>query len=118
MSFVNKPGKTTTSRKMIIRQQVSDLFSFGKLVTTLTKAKETQRHAERLLTIAKANNLPCIRRICAFVLPTKNDDVQKLLKKILEYGQKYKDRKGGYTRVLKLDQRLGDNTQEAIIAFV
>jgi large subunit ribosomal protein L17 len=103
---------------MVIRQQMSDLISYGKLVTTKTKAKETQRHIERLITAAKEKSMVNTVKFDSLLLDTKNDTKEKLITKLYSLGQKYKDRKGGYTRVLKLDTRPGDRTQEAIIAFV
>ena len=46
MSFINKKGKTSSWRKMVIRQQVSDVIAYGQIITTLTKAKETQKTEE------------------------------------------------------------------------
>ncbi|MDR2847188.1 MAG: 50S ribosomal protein L17 [Mycoplasmataceae bacterium] len=118
MSFVNKKGKTTSTRLMTIRQQVSDVFCYGRIVTTVTKAKETQRHVDRVITLAKKGTLDAIRRINAKILPTKNFDTQALTKKILEIGKQYEKRNGGYTRVLKLGTRRGDRTEEAILELV
>ncbi|MDR2568060.1 MAG: 50S ribosomal protein L17 [Mycoplasmataceae bacterium] len=118
MSYVNKKGKTTASRLMIIRQQVSDVISYGKIITTKTKAKETQKHVEKLITLAKLGTLEAKRRIMSVILDTKTAERQKLLEKLLGIAKKYKDRQGGYTRVLNLGTRLGDNTEEAIIQFV
>lgn len=118
MSFVQKPGKTSASRNMIIRQQVSDVFSYGRITTTLIKAKESQRHVDRLITLGKEPNLANIRKINSIILKTKNDDKQSLTKKIIECAKKYEKRQGGYTRVLKVGTRTGDNTMEAILELV
>jgi large subunit ribosomal protein L17 len=103
---------------MVIRHQVSDIFSYGKIVTTFTKAKETQKHVDRIVTLAKSGSLAAIRAIDAIILPTKKDTKQTLTKKILEIGKKYNKRQGGYTRVLRLQTRKGDRTTEAIIELV
>jgi large subunit ribosomal protein L17 len=103
---------------MVIRQQVSDLISYGKIITTVTKAKESQRHIERLITAAKEKNLVNTCKFNSFLLNTKNDTVDVLVEKLYKLGEKYTSRKGGYTRVLKMNTRPGDRTQEAVIAFV
>jgi large subunit ribosomal protein L17 len=103
---------------MVIRQQVSDFVSFGKIQTTVTKAKETQRHVERLITSAKTKTLPTTRKMASIFLNTKFDTVDKLIEKAYELGKKYASRKGGYTRVLKLGTRPGDRTEEAILELV
>jgi large subunit ribosomal protein L17 len=103
---------------MVIRQQISDVISYGKIVTTLTKAKETKRHIDRIITLAKKGDLDAKRRILAIILDTKDNDQQALLAKLLKYAQKNAERKGGYTRVLKLGTRKGDRTEEAILELV
>lgn len=119
MSYINKTGKTTSWRLMVIRQQVSDVISYGRIITTITKAKETKRHVDKIITLAKKNTLASRRQAAKILLNTtlyKKDD---LLKKLFnEVAKKYDSKNGGYTRVLKLGKRLGDNTEEAIIELV
>lgn len=118
MSFVNKKGKTSAWRQMVIRQQVSDVFAYGEITTTITKAKETQKHVDKVITLAKKNTLAANRAIRAIILNTKDQSVDELMKTIASYAKKYEKRNGGYTRVLKLGQRRGDNTEEAILSLV
>lgn len=119
MSYINKKGKTTAWRQMVIRQQVSDVIAYGEIITTLTKAKETRKHVDRIITLAKKNTLASRRQAAAILLDTKNLSGDELLKKLFnDLGKKYKDRNGGYTRVLKLGKRQGDNTEKAIISLV
>lgn len=119
MSFINKPGKTRSWRKMVSRQQVSDVLAYGEIITTVTKAKETQRHVDRIITLAKKNTLASRRQAASIILSTSKLNDKELLTKLFdEIGPKYKDRKGGYTRVLKLGTRPGDNTERAIIQLV
>jgi large subunit ribosomal protein L17 len=103
---------------MVIRQQVSDFVSFGKIQTTITKAKETQRHVERLITSAKSKDLSTTKKLASLFLNTKFDDVDKLISKAYDLGKKYASRNGGYTRVIKLGTRVGDRTEEAILELV
>lgn len=118
MSFINKPGKTRSWRKMVTRQQVSDVIAYNQISTTLTKAKETQRHVERLVTIAKKNNLAAIRKAESILLDTTNLSKSELIKKLFDkIAPLYKDVNGGYTRVLKTGPRTGDNTETAILQF-
>lgn len=119
MSFQNKEGKTSAWRKMVIRQQVSDVLSYGRITTTLTKAKETRRHVEKVITLAKKNTLASRRKAASILLGTQKFSADELLKKLFnEIGPKYKNRKGGYTRIYKLGNRPGDNTEEAILELV
>lgn len=118
MSFINKKGKTSAWRQMVIRQQVSDVFAYGKITTTITKAKETQRRVDKVITLAKKNTLASNRQIRSIILATKDKSVDELIKTINDYAKKYANRNGGYTRVLKLGTRPGDNTEEAILALV
>jgi large subunit ribosomal protein L17 len=103
---------------MVIRQQVSDIIAYNKIQTTFTKAKETQRHVERLITLAKTNTLATKRRILSIIKDTKNADRQALLKKLDALAKKYAKRHGGYTRVLRIGKRNGDNTEIAVIELV
>ena len=119
MSFINKKGKTRSWRKMVTRQQVTDVIAYGQIITTLTKAKESQRHVDRIITLAKKNTLASRRQAAAILLDNKKFTKDELLKKLFnEVGSKYKDRNGGYTRVLKLGTRIGDNTEQAILQLV
>ena len=119
MSYINKKGKTTAWRQMVIRQQVSDVIAYGEIITTLTKAKETRKHVDRIITLSKKNTLASRRQAAAILLDTKNLSSDELLKKLFnDLGKKYKDRNGGYTRVLNLGKRQGDNTEKAIISLV
>lgn len=119
MSFINKPGKTRAWRKMMTRQQVTDVIAYGKIITTHPKAKETQRHVDHIITLAKKNTLAARRAAAAILLDNQKYSKDELLKKLFDsLGPKYLERNGGYTRVLKLGQRRGDNAEEAIIELV
>jgi large subunit ribosomal protein L17 len=103
---------------MVIRQQVSDMIAYGKIQTTFVKAKETQKHIDRIITLAKKNTLDSKRRILAIIKDTKDADRAELMKKLETLVNKYASRKGGYSRVLRLGKRPGDNTEEAILELV
>ena len=113
MFGTRKLGKTSTQRKALLRQQVTDLLRNGKMETTFCRAKEVQPVAEKMITLGKKGNLAAYRRAMAYV--TKEDVVQKLFKEI---APKYADRNGGYTRVLKMGPRRGDAAEVAILQLV
>ena len=95
------------------RNLVSSLFLHGRVVTTEAKAKEYRGMAEKLITLAKEKNLHRVRR-AAQVLGNK-DAVRVLFDEI---GPSMKDRPGGYTRIIKLGPRRGDNAEMALIELV
>ena len=118
MSFINKPGKTTAWRRMVIRQQVSDVIAYGKIETTITKAKETQKHVDKLITLAKKPTLANQRKIRSILLPVRTMGVEAIMTKLSTLAKKYEKRNGGYTRVLRVSERQGDQTQVAILQLV
>jgi len=118
MSFINKKGKTSSWRRMVIRQQVSDVIAYGQIQTTITKAKETQKHVDAIITLAKDNTLASDRKMRSIFLKTSTMDVDQLVKKAHTIAKKYENRKGGYTRVVRIDERDGDNTTVAVLQLV
>ena len=113
MFGTRKLGKTSTQRKALLRQQVTDLLENGKMETTFYRAKEVQPVVEKMITLGKKGNLAAYRKAMSFV--TKEDVVQKLFKEI---GPKYADRNGGYTRVTRTGARRGDAAEMAVIELV
>ena len=113
MFGTRKLGKTSTQRKALLRQQVTDLLENGKMETTFYRAKEVQPVVEKMITLGKKGNLAARRRALAFV--TKEDVVTKLFKEI---APKYADRNGGYTRVTRTGARRGDAAEMAVIELV
>lgn len=117
-----KAGYTSDKRKNMLRNVVSQLIITGSVKVTLTTAKRAQQEAERLVTYAKKGDLASRRLAAAFVREQGFIDPKtgkNALQKLFDvYGPKYKERNGGYTRVLKLENRRGDNAPMAILAFV
>ena len=113
MFGTRKLGKTSTQRKALLRQQVTDLLRNGKMETTFCRAKEVQPVVEKMITLAKKGGLANYRRALAFI--TKEDVAKKLFDEI---GAKYADRNGGYTRVTRTGARRGDAAEMAIIELV
>lgn len=109
-----KFNRDNSGRKALFRGLAKNLFLSGKIKTTLPKAKDLRSVVEKLITKAKVDNLANRRLIIAKLGNNCNDVVQK----VFELGLKYKDRPGGYTRVLKAGFRYGDAAPMGIIEFV
>ncbi len=113
MAKQRKLGRRSDHRSSMIRNMVASLFNEEKITTTVTRAKEVRREAEKLITLAKRNDLSGNRAISAYLY-----DKKAAIKLIEEIGPKYQDRKGGYTRILKLGPRRGDGSEMAILELV
>jgi large subunit ribosomal protein L17 len=98
-----KLGRVSGHRRALYRNLVTDLLKHEKIVTTEPKAKEVRGLAERMITLGKKSGLPAYRQALAFVTDKKVTD-----KIFAELGPRYKERPGGYTRIIKLAPRLGD----------
>ena len=108
-----KLGRATSHRKAMLRAMVTYLLENGKIETTVTRAKEVGAMAEKMITIAKTNDLASKRQVFAFV--TKEAVSKKLFDEI---APKYAERNGGYTRVIKTGPRRGDAAPMAIVELV
>ena len=114
MSLKNrKLGRTSDQRKAMLRAMVTYLLENGQIKTTVTRAKEVAPVAEKMITLAKTNNLASYRSALGYI--TKEDVANKLFKEI---APKYADRNGGYTRIVKIGPRRGDAAEMAIIQLV
>ncbi|RKX63854.1 MAG: 50S ribosomal protein L17 [Thermodesulfobacteriota bacterium] len=108
-----KLGRDVEHHKAILRNMVTDLFKYGKITTTLAKAKELRRVADKMITLAKRGDLTSRRRALAFI--RDKNIVRKLFSELRE---KYLNRAGGYTRVIKIGPRRGDASMMAIVELV
>ena len=113
MATLRKLGRPTDHRKAMLRNLVTSLLRSERIQTTVTRAKETQRMAERMITLAKRGDLNARRQVLAYVYD--EDVVTKLFDEI---GPRYAERNGGYTRVLKIGPRRGDAAEIAILELV
>jgi len=95
------------------RNLVTDLLRYGKIVTTEAKAKEVRGMAEKVITLGKNGGLPARRRALSFV-----NDKKVVAKLFNELGPRYTARPGGYTRIVKLQPRLGDGAPMARLELV
>jgi len=106
-------GRTTSHRMAMFRNMVTSLFEHERIVTTVEKAKELRPIAEKMITLGKRGDLHARRQALSFI--RSKDVVDKLFTEIKD---KFADRKGGYTRILKTGTRKGDAASMAIIEFV
>ena len=108
-----KLGRTSDQRKAMLRAMVTYLLENGQIKTTVTRAKEVAPITEKMITLAKKNDLAAYRQALGFI--TKEDVAKKLFDQI---GPKYATRDGGYTRVVRIGPRRGDAAEMAIIQLV
>ena len=113
MPGTRKLGRTTAHRKAMLRGMVTYLLENGSVETTLTRAKEVQPLAEKMITLGKKNTLASRRQALAFI--TKESVVKKLFDTI---APEYAERNGGYTQIFKIGPRRGDAAEMAIIRLV
>ncbi len=97
----------------MLRNLVTDLFRDGRIQTTDDRAKEARREAEKMITLAKRGGLHAKRQAMAYMFD--EDVVTKLFDEI---APRYEDRNGGYTRILKLGPRQGDNAETVFLELV
>ncbi len=108
-----KLNRTASHRRALFANMAAALIKHEQVVTTLPKAKELRRVVDRLITLAKRGNLHSRRLAVARV----RDEV--MVKKLFDVlGPRYKERSGGYTRVLRAGYRYGDSAPMAVIEFV
>ena len=108
-----KLGRESSARKALFRSVLTAFFRHGRIETTEAKAKEVSALADQLITLAKRGDLAARRTAIARLYD--EDVVRKLFSEIAE---KYKDRQGGYTRILKLGPRRGDAAPMALLELV
>lgn len=108
-----KLGRTSAHREAMLSNMVTSLFEHGKIKTTEPKSKELRRTAEKLITLAKRGDLHAQR------LAARRIHNKKILHKLFkDIAPQYTERKGGYTRIIKLGTRFGDNAPMAVIELV
>lgn len=113
MPGIRRLGRTSDQRRAILRGMVTLLLENGRIETTLARAKELKRVADKMITVGKKNTLTAKRDAMSYI--TKEDVVKKLFDQI---APSFEGRNGGYTRVLKLGPRRGDAAEMAIIELV
>ncbi len=132
-----KIGRTTGHRRCMIANMLKSLIEHGQIETTIVKAKELRRHADRMVTLAKDNTLASRRRAIAHMMirfnsltakearAAKEGDTsvfntdRKVINVLFdELGKRFENRKGGYTRIIRMDKRVGDNAERCLIQYL
>lgn len=132
-----KIGRTASHRRCMIANMLKSLVEHGRIETSVRKAKELRRHADRLITLAKENTLASRREAIAQMMITYNTltpKEQRQVKKgdkssyntdrmvidklFSDLSMRFATRNGGYTRIIKKDQRIGDNAPTCFIEYI
>ena len=106
-------GRTTSHKRAMLRNMVTSLFDHERIVTTVAKAKEVRRVADKMMTLAKRGNLHARRQALSYM-----QDKTIVAKLFDELKNDYMDRNGGYTRIIRTGYRTGDAASMAIIELV
>ncbi|SNS39825.1 LSU ribosomal protein L17P [Anaerovirgula multivorans] len=113
MAGYRKLGRVSGHRDLMLRNLVTSLIKSGRIQTTDTRAKETKRLAEKMITLAKRGDLHARRQALAFI--TDETVVTNLFTDI---AAKYQDRDGGYTRIIRVGPRRGDAAEMVVLELV
>ena len=106
-------GRKAEHRHALLRNLVTALFQYERIETTVAKAKEARRLAERMITFGKQGDLAARRHVARFIM--KPEVAHKLFATIAPW---YTDRNGGYTRIIRIGHRLGDAGETAYLELV
>jgi large subunit ribosomal protein L17 len=108
-----KLKRDVSARRALLRGLVTNLIDEERITTTIPKAKAAKPLVEKMITLAKQDNLHARRQAAAFLL--KKETVEKLFEKL---GPRFNQRNGGYTRIVKLGWRKGDGAETAKLELV
>ena len=114
MALYRKLNRETRVRKSILSGLTKSVLEFGYVETTEQRAKEARKFVDKMITYAKKGDLVSRRKALAFL----NNDKDLVKKLFDEYATKYVDRKGGYTRIIKLKERIGDDALIVLLELV
>ena len=108
-----KLNRTSSHRKALLMNLSNALIKHEQITTTLPKAKELRPFVEKIITLGKKGDLESRRKAVSILQDLKNT------KKIFDiFADRYKERSGGYTRIIKLGNRFGDNAPTAVIELI
>ena len=108
-----KLNKTGEHRKALFKNMLNSLIKYEQIITTLPKAKELRPFVEKVVTLGKKGDLSSRRKAMSILQD------EKMTKKIFDIlANRYSERNGGYTRIIKLGNRYGDNAPTAVIEFI
>ena len=122
-----KLGRKSAQRNALLRDLTTDVIVYGRIETTETRAKEVRKFVDQMITLGTKGDLASRRRAAAFlrneIASATVEGNQVVVERVLtrlfgEYAERYADRQGGYTRVLKTGPRRGDGAPMAIIELV
>lgn len=121
-----KLGRTSSQRKALLRDLTTAVIVNGRIETTEARAKETRRMVEKMITLGKRGDLHARRQAAKFIRDIQNQEIQgdeiteKTALQILfdDVAPRYENRNGGYTRIVKLDNRRGDAAPMVILELV
>jgi large subunit ribosomal protein L17 len=109
----SKLGRNPWHRRATLRNLVTNLFTHGRITTTLARAKATRPVAEKMITLGKRDTLQSRRQAAAYLMTPET--TQKLFSEI---APKFADREGGYCRIIRGGTRVGDGAKVAILELV
>lgn len=108
-----KLGRTSSHKEAMFRNMVTSVIKHERIRTTDTKAKELRKIAEKMITLGKRGDLHARRQALAFVRD------KEMVKKLFgELSERYRERNGGYTRIIKAGYRVGDNAPISILELI
>jgi len=108
-----KLNRTSSHRKALLMNLSNALLKHEQITTTLPKAKELRPFVEKIITLGKKGDLPARRKAISILKD------EKITKKVFDvFANRYKKRNGGFTRIVKLGNRYGDNAPTAIIELI
>ena len=114
MAGYRKLGLATDQRRAMLRSLVTSFLKHGRIETTETRAKEVRKTFDKMVTYGKKGTLVSRRLALAFL----HNDSKAVDKVFNELAPRYKDRNGGYTRIIKKSERKGDSALEVILELV
>ncbi len=114
-----KLGRTSSQRKAMLRNLTTDLLQNESIITTEARAKELRRTTDKMITLGKKGDLAARRRAESYIIKTVMAGEKTVTKKLFDdIAPRYADRNGGYTRIIKLGTRRGDNAELVKIELV
>ena len=119
MAHNRKLGRVSSHRKSMLRNLATDIIMYGKIETTVTRAKEVRKIVDKLVTLGKRGDLHARRQAAQILQDVVDPETGKTALQILfdDVAPKYADKNGGYTRIYKTYNRKGDNAPMAIVGL-
>lgn len=113
MAEYRKLGRSSSHRTLMLRNLVLSLITHGRIQTTVTRAKEARKFADKMISLGKRGDIHARRQVIGYL-----GDKEAAKKVFEELAPKYENRSGGYTRIVKIGQRKGDAAEIAIFELV